>query len=40
VIGGVVSQHFGNEAGFMMLAVAQAAMCGLHVRRLRAARSE
>jgi MFS family permease len=36
VIGGVVSQHFGNEAGFMMLAVAQAAMCGLHVRRLRA----
>jgi MFS family permease len=36
VIGGVVSQHFGNQAGFMMLALAHAAMCGLHLQRLRA----
>jgi len=36
VIGGVVSQHLGNEAGFMMLAVVHAMMCWLHLKRLRA----
>lgn len=37
VAGGVVSQRLGTEAGFVLLALAQAAMCVLHVRRLRAA---
>jgi len=35
VLGGVVGQHLGIEAGFLLLAVAQAAMCVLHLRRLR-----
>ncbi|HEU5296219.1 MAG TPA: MFS transporter [Burkholderiaceae bacterium] len=39
VVGGVVSQHLGYEAGFLILAVPQAAMCVLHVRRLRAPRT-
>jgi len=38
VVGGVVSQHFGIEAGFVLLALAQAAMCALQLHRLRAAR--
>jgi MFS family permease len=37
VAGGVVSQHLGTEAGFLLLGVAQAAMCVLQLRRLRAA---
>jgi len=37
VVGGVVSQHLGIEAGFLLLASAQAAMVVLQVRRLRAA---
>jgi MFS family permease len=38
VLGGVVSQHLGIEAGFLLLAVGHAAMCVVHVRRLRAPR--
>jgi MFS family permease len=38
VAGGVVSQHLGIEAGFLMLAVAHAVMCLLHLQRLRTAR--
>ncbi|MFI4932751.1 MAG: MFS transporter [Burkholderiales bacterium] len=38
VLGGVLSQHLGIEAGFLLLAVAHAAMCAVHVRRLRSAR--
>ncbi|HSW21686.1 MAG TPA: MFS transporter [Burkholderiaceae bacterium] len=38
VLGGVLSQHLGIEAGFMVLAVAHAVMCALHLQRLRAAR--
>jgi MFS family permease len=39
VLGGVVSQHLGIEAGFLLLAVAHAAMCVVHVQRLRASRA-
>jgi predicted MFS family arabinose efflux permease len=39
VAGGVVGQHLGIEAGFLLLALAQAAMCVRHARRLRAARA-
>jgi len=39
VAGGVISQHFGYEAGFLLLGIAHAAMCALHGRRLRAART-
>ena len=39
VLGGVLSQHFGIEAGFMVLAVAHAAMCVIQVQRLRAPRA-
>jgi len=38
VVGGVVSQHLGIEAGFLILAVGHAAMCGVHVQRMRASR--
>jgi len=38
VAGGVVSQHFGIETGFLLLGVGQAAMCVLQLRRLREAR--
>jgi MFS family permease len=37
LLGGVVSQHLGTQAGFVLLALAHAAMCGVHVQRLRAA---
>jgi len=36
VAGGVVSQHLGTEAGFVLLGVGHAAMCVLQFRRLRA----
>ncbi|HSC01419.1 MAG TPA: MFS transporter [Burkholderiaceae bacterium] len=39
VAGGVVGQHLGIEAGFLLLALAHVAMCARHVRRLRAARA-
>jgi MFS family permease len=39
VLGGVVSQHLGIEAGFLLLAVGHAAMCVLQVQRLRASRT-
>lgn len=39
VAGGVVSQRLGTEAGFLLLGVAHAAMCVVHLRRLRAARA-
>jgi predicted MFS family arabinose efflux permease len=36
VLGGVISQHLGVEAGFVLLGVAQALMCVLQALRLRA----
>jgi MFS family permease len=39
VAGGVISQRLGTEAGFLLLGAAQAAMCVVHVLRLRAARA-
>jgi len=39
VLGGFVSQHWGIEAGFLILAVAHAAMCAIQVRRLSAPRA-
>ena len=39
VVGGVVSQHLGIEAGFLLLGAGHAAMVVLHVRRLRAAQT-
>ena len=36
VAGGGVSQHFGPEAGFLLLGLGQAAMVLVHVQRLRA----
>ena len=38
VVGGVVSQHWSIEAGFLILALGHAAMCVLHLKRLRVAR--
>ena len=38
VLGGVLSQHLGIEAGFMVLAATHAATCVLHLQRLRTAR--
>jgi MFS family permease len=38
-VGGVVSQHLGIEAGFLLLGAGHAAMVVLHVRRLRAAQT-
>lgn len=35
VAGGVVSQHFGSDRGFLLLGLAQAAMVATQVRRLR-----
>ena len=35
VLGGVVSQQLGTEAGFLLLGATQAAMCVLQVQRLR-----
>ena len=37
VVGGVVSQHLGIEAGFLLLALGQAAMGAVQLRRRRAA---
>jgi MFS family permease len=37
VAGGVVSQHLGSEAGFLLLGLGHVAMCVLQVVRLRAA---
>lgn len=39
VAGGVISQHFGAAAGFLLLGLGQAAMCLLQLRRLRALES-
>jgi len=36
VLGGVISQHLGIEAGFLLLGFGHAAMCALQMRRLRA----
>jgi uncharacterized membrane protein YfcA len=38
VAGGVVSQHLGTEAGFLLLGVGHAAMCVRQVQQLRALR--
>jgi MFS family permease len=35
VAGGVVSQHLGTEAGFLLLGAGHAAMCVLQFKRLR-----
>jgi hypothetical protein len=36
VVGGVVSQHWGTEAGFLLLGLGLAAMCAMQALRLRA----
>jgi hypothetical protein len=38
VAGGVVSQHLGTEAGFLLLGVGHAAMCVKQALQLRALR--
>jgi MFS family permease len=40
VLGGVVSQHLGTEAGFLLLGLGHAAMCVLQLVRMRAANSD
>lgn len=40
VAGGVVSQHLGTEAGFLLLSAGHAAMCVLQFKRLRAPRAD
>lgn len=39
VLGGVLSQHWGSEAGFMLLALGHASMVVVHLRRWRASRA-